>query len=473
MIGLDEMGPRPGPRFAGEMLNNPLVTDSLRLVAVALLVLANGFFVASEFALVSVRKTRIYELVSQGDRAAQWVARAIEDPDSVIAATQLGITLSSLGLGWIGEPALAHLLEPIVALVPEGARSGLSHTLSAGIAFAAITFLHVVVGELAPKSIALQHPESTSLVVARPTIWAEWIFKPAILVLNGAGNALLRLVGNQPASGHEMVHSVEELKMIVSASAEGGVVEGEEEEILRAVFDFGDTLVRQVMVPRTEVVAVAADSTLDELIDLVGEQPYTKLPVYEDRMDHVIGIVHVKDVLRALQRNPDSNLRARELMREAVFVPEAARVISLLELFRSRHQHIAMVLDEYGGTAGVVTLEDILEEIIGEVSDPFDDEPEIQSLPDGSSLIDGLMLIEEVNDYFGLGLDDPDYETIAGFVLGRLGRLAKVGDAIVVDGTRLRVEAMDGRRIARVSLTPLEPARRRSMLTGGEPSSDS
>jgi CBS domain containing-hemolysin-like protein len=450
------------------MFTNPFVIDGLRLIAVVLLVLANGFFVAAEFSLVSVRKTRIYELVSQGNQSAKSVARAIEDPDSVIAATQLGITLSSLGLGWIGEPALSHLLEPVVSLFPAAVQSEVSHTISAAVAFAIITFLHVVVGELAPKSIALQAPESTSLKVALPTLWAERIFKPVIWLLNGAGNGLLQLAGIDPASGHELVHSVDELKMIVTASAEGGVVEGEEEEILHAVFEFGDTLVRQVMVPRTEVVALPADASLEEVMDLVGEQPFTKLPVFEDRMDQVIGIVHVKDVLQALRHNPEDKVKARDLMREAIFVPEAARVISLLNLFRSRRQHIAIVLDEYGGTAGVVTLEDLLEEIVGEVSDPFDDEPEIQSLADGSSLVDGLALIEEVNEHFGLELDDPDYDTIAGFMLGRLGRLAKVGDTIRIDGTSLRVEAMDGKRIARVSLIPSTAGRRRALLASSD-----
>lgn len=454
------------------MFTNPFVIDGLRLIAVFLLVLANGFFVAAEFSLVSVRKTRIYELVSQGNPSAKSVARAIEDPDSVIAATQLGITLSSLGLGWIGEPALSHLLEPVVALFPAAVQSGISHGISAALAFALITFLHVVVGELAPKSIALQTPETTSLAVALPTLWAERVFKPAIWLLNGAGNGLLRLVGVDPASGHELVHSVEELKMIVSASAEGGVVEGEEEEILYAVFEFGDTLVRQVMVPRTEVVALPAESSLEEVMDLVGEQPFTKLPVFENRMDQVIGIVHVKDVLQALRQNNQADLKARDIMREAIFVPEAARVISLLNLFRNRRQHIAIVLDEYGGTAGVVTLEDLLEEIVGEVSDPFDDEPEIQSLADGSSLVDGLTLIEEVNEHFDLTLEDPDYDTIAGYVLGRLGRLAKVGDTIRIDGTRLRVEAMDGKRIARVSLIPSTANRRRAVLASAEQSTD-
>jgi len=436
------------------MFDNPFVVDGVRLIAVVLLVLANAFFVAAEFALVSVRKTRIHELVARGHRGAQAVAKAIDDPDSVIAATQLGITLSSLGLGWIGEPALAHLLEPVVNLAPLAIRSGLSHAISAGIAFGFITFLHVVVGELAPKSIALQRPEATSLVVAGPTLLAESLFRLPIKVLNGAGNALLRLVGFKPASGYEMAHSVEELKMIVSASAVGGVVEGEEEEILKAVFDFGDTLVRQVMVPRTEVIAVSADANLQAMMDVVGEQPYTKLPVFEKRMDHVIGIVHVKDVLRALRQQPAPEVRARDLMREAIFVPEAARIISLLELFRAKRQHMAIVLDEYGGNAGVVTLEDLLEEIVGEVSDPFDDAPEIQPLADGTSLVDGLALIEEVNDHFELALYDPNYDTIAGFVLGRLGRMAKIGDQVVVDGIQLRVEAMDGRRVERLSVTP-------------------
>lgn len=434
------------------MIESPLLLDALRIVAVIVLVLANGFFVAAEFSLVSVRRTRIYELASQGNVAAHWVARAIEDPDSVIAATQLGITLSSLGLGWLGEPAFAHLLQPLIDLVPTPAQSTVSHSVSAGLAFVLITFLHVVVGELAPKSIALQNPETTSLAVARPTLWSEWIFKPAIWVLNNTGNWLLRMVGVDPASGHELLHSVEELKMIVSASAEGGVVEDEEEEMLRAVFDFGDTLVRQVMVPRTEVIAMPADATLEEIMELAAEHPYTKIPVFEESLDDVAGVIHIKDVLRALQRESNGR-RAKDFMREAIFIPETARVSSLLQRFRDRKQHIAIVMDEYGGTAGVVTLEDLLEEIVGEVSDPFDSEPDIVPLSDGSSLVDGLTLIEEINEHFELGLEDPDYDTIAGFVLGRLGRMARVGDAVSVDGARIRVEAMDGHRIDRVSMT--------------------
>lgn len=450
------------------MIEGSWLLDLLKILAVILLVLANAFFVAAEFALVSVRRTRIRELVEQGNRAARWVDRTIADMNTTIAATQLGITICGLALGWIAEPALAHLLEPIVRLFPPASQGTVSRSISAGLAFALVTFMVVVVGELAPKSIALQNPERTSLIVAPPTLWMKWLLRPAVLLLNGTGNAILRLIGIEPAAGHQLVHSVEELKMLVSASAESGLVESQEEEMVHAVFEFGELLVRQVMVPRTEMVAVPADTTLDGVLQTAAESRYTKLPVYEGSLDHVIGIVHLKDLLPYLSQDAANgkNLTARDLMREAIFVPETLRVVNLLERFRARRQHIAIVLDEYGGTAGLVTLEDLLEEIVGEVSDPFDTEPDIQPLPDGSHLIDGLTLIEDVNEHFGLNLSDPHYDTIAGFILGRLGRVAKVGDTVVVDGVRLRVEAMDGLRIARVSLTPLEPAEQPQTLGG-------
>jgi putative hemolysin len=428
--------------------------DLLKLVAVALLVLANAFFVAAEFALVGVRRTRIAELIAKGDIAARSVEKAIRDPDRFIAATQLGITLASLGLGWIGEPALSHLLEPLINLFPTSIKSGLSHSLSAGLAFALITFLHVVIGELAPKSVALQNPERTSLIVARPTLLVEWIFRPVIWLLNGSGNALLKLFKIQPASGHELVHSVEELKMLVSASAGSGVVEGEAEEMLHAIFDFGETLVRLVMIPRTEMIAIPADSSLEETLHVAIEEQYTKLPVYGESLDQILGVVNLKDLLGAIYGERIEAKTARDLMREAIFIPDTAKVSALLKLFRARQRHIAIVLDEYGGTAGLVTLADLLEEIVGEVGDPFDHEPEVLPLPDGSSLVDGLVPIDDLNERLNLDLYDPYYDTIAGFVLGHLGRLAKVGDTIIVEGVQLRVEAMDGLRIARVSLVP-------------------
>jgi CBS domain containing-hemolysin-like protein len=435
-------------------MESTLISDLIRLVAVFFLVLANGFFVAAEFALVSVRRTRIAELITQGNRTARWVKRAIDDPDRFIAATQLGITLASLGLGWIGEPALGHLLQPVINLFPVEIESEVSHSLSSGLAFAIITFLHVVVGELAPKSIALQDPERTSLLVAQPTVWTEWIFKPAIWLLNGTGNLLLRILGFQPASAHELVHSPEELKMLASASAESGIVKDSAEEMIHAVFEFGDMLVRHVMIPRTEMIAVPFDATVDEMLQVAIKHPYTKFPVYNISLDHVVGIVHLKDLVRVRHGEGLDQQTARDIMREAIFIPETARLDDLLNRFRARKRHIAIVLDEYGGTAGAVTLEDLLEEIVGEVSDPFDTEPEIQALPDGSSSIDGLTLIDEINEHFNLNLSDPYYDTIAGYILGRLGRIAQVGDSIQVDSVELRITAMDGLRIARVSLNP-------------------
>jgi CBS domain containing-hemolysin-like protein len=435
-------------------MENSIWIDILRLVAVFLLVLANGFFVAAEFAIVAVRRTRIAELAAEGNSAARRMQKALQNPDRFIAATQLGITLASLGLGWVGEPALSNLLRPLIDLFPSSIESEVSHSLSAGLAFAVITFLHVVIGELAPKSIALQNPERTALIIVQPTMWVEMIMRPLIWVLNGAGNGLLRILRVRPASSHEMVHSVAELKMLVTASAGSGKVADDAEEMVHAVFDLGDTLVRLVMIPRTEMAAVSADATLEEIVHISAEYPYTKFPVFGENLDQVLGVVHLKDIMSASLDKPETAKTARDLMREAIFIPETARVSGLLRLFRDRQQHIAIVLDEYGGTAGVVTFEDLLEEIVGEVGDPFDQVPEIQSMPDGSTLIDGLMPLDDFNEHFHLDLSDPYYDTIAGFILGRLGRLAQVGDLILLDGFRIRVEAMDGLRIARVSVSP-------------------
>jgi len=441
------------------------LADLLKLLAVAILVLANGFFVMAEFALVSVRRTRIEELIAQGNATARTVSKAINDPDRFIAATQLGITLASLGLGWIGEPALAHLLQPLVERIPGPWQSAASHSLAAGIGFAIITFLHVVVGELAPKSVALQNPERASLIVARPTLWTERLFAPFIWALNGTGNALLKMLGIQPASGHQLVHSAEEIRMLVTASAQGGAIETSEQEMVEAVFDLGETLARQVMVPRTEMVCLQADATLAGASALAAETLLTKFPVYEEDLDHIIGVLHTKDLVKAMHTGQDTATPVRQLVREAIFLPESIRVDGLLAKFRQRRQHIAILLDEYAGTAGLVTLEDLMEELIGEVQDAFDrPEPHIRRVSDTTALIDGLVLIEEVNDAFEISLQDPNYDTIAGYVLGRLGRIAAVGDVVeaIRDGKRLRfrVEAMDGLRIAllKLEILPLKPA---------------
>lgn len=434
-------------------MDSAIGENLLRLVAVIFLVLMNGFFVAAEFALVSVRGTRIAELVAKGNSAAKWAAKALEHPDQVIAATQLGITLASLGLGWIGEPALSHLLEPLIELLPIKLQEGASHSISVGVAFTIITFLHVIVGELMPKSIALQNPEATSLWVARPTLWTETLFKPFIWILNGTGNALLKMIGVNPADAHQLAHSVEELKMIVTASAEEGVMETEEQEMLHAIFNFGELLVRRVMIPRTEIVAFEADIHLEEAINIAIHSQYTKFPVYDDDLDNIIGIVHIKDLLRAAHDARRKDYKVRELLREAYFVPESVPVKSVLNQFRVQRRHIAIVMDEFSGTAGLVTLEDLLEEIVGEVSDPFDNtQPEIQQHSDGTVIIGGLVSIEEINKKFGFMLKDPNYDTIAGFVMGKLDRIPEKGDIVEHEKVRLLVKEMDGMRIARLIL---------------------
>ena len=426
----------------------------VRLLAVVVLVLLNGFFVAAEFALVSIRRTRVEELAAQGDRAALAVRQAVHDPDRFIAATQLGITLASLGLGWIGEPALAVLLEPALGLLPEALVGLARHSIAVAVAFAIITFLHVVVGELAPKSIALQRPEQTALAVARPTLLAERLFKPAIWALNGAGNMLLRLVGLTPAGVHEMVHSVEEIKMLMEASAHGGVIENAEYEMLDAVFDLRGMLVRQMMVPRTEVIMIEAAATLRDLIALHAEEPRSRFPVYEEDADHISGILHLREVVQELAAGK-LDTPVRGLVREAVFVPETIRIGGLLTEFRQHRQHIAIVLDEYGGTAGLITLEDVLEEIAGDVPDEFEEViSEIVPAPDGSALVDGRTAIEDVNDFFDLALTDPNYDTIAGYVMGLLERIPRVGDEVTAGGVRFRVETMSGLRVGMLRIAP-------------------
>ncbi len=425
--------------------------DLLSLVGVALLILANAFFVAAEFALVSVRRTRVEELIQQGRIGAGAVKEALHDPDRFIAATQLGITIASLGLGWLGEPALSHFIEPVIHSIPAEWISLASHSISAAISFTLITALHVIIGELMPKSIALQNPEGTALFVARPTLIVQTILYPAITILNGIGNALLRLMGVQN-TGHQIVHSVQELKMLVEASEESGLLEEEERDMIHAAFDFGDITAREVMVPRTEMIAVDADSPVNDLIQLAITHSYSKFPVFEGDVDHIIGIAHVKDLVR-VQHNDRLNATIRGLMREALVIPATSRLDTLLQEFRVKKQHLAIALDEYGGTAGLVTLGDLMTQIVGEVNDQFDKStPEIQRLPDGSALIGGMALMEEVNDHFSLNLKDENYDTIAGFVLGKLKRLAKVGDTVDANGVHLKVEAMDGLRISRISL---------------------
>lgn len=442
---------------------NPTALDLLLLGGALLLIFANAFFVAAEFALVSVRKTRIEEMVAQGNVTAKIVRHVIHDPDRFIAATQLGITIASLALGWIGEPAIAHLIEPLFGFIPD---SLLSHATASAIAtviaFAIITFLHVVIGELAPKSISLGYPEQAALVVARPMVIFENIFRPAIWALNGAGNGLLRLVGLGGPTGHQLVHSVEELKMLVSSSAASGELEPVERDFAERAFEFADTEVSEVMIPRTAMRAVEDTATIQDYLALFTEISHSRFPVYSGTLDNVVGFVWVKDVLRALAKNSDARRQLlKPLMRTPLYVPETKVIGELFGEMQRAKAQMAIVLDEYGGTAGMVTIEELIEEIVGSVSDELAaNKPQLRRIEDGQIEADAMMSVDEANAQMGIELpESDDYETLAGLLMTRMGRVPKEGDTVRIGNFKLTVGKMQGPRIEKVLLTKLSDKR--------------
>ena len=424
-----------------------------RLAAVLALVFANGFFVAAEFSLVTVRKTRIDQLIAEGSSLARPVRRAITDPDSYIAATQLAITMTSLGLGWIGEPAVSSLIEPALGLLPLSLRAATSHTLAVALGFAFITALHIVLGELAPKTVALQHAERTALIVGRPTELFMRIFWPFITVLNSTGRAVVRMLGLKPPSGSSLVHSEEELKMLVTASQEAGVIEEEEEQMLHRVFGFGDLTAGQVMLPRTEMMALPVRIGRQELLERLSQATQLVIPVYRAHLDDIAGLVRMRDLLGVLA-GTDEAVDLTPMLHEPLTVPDTLKADDLLTDMRKRRTPLAIVIDEYGGTAGMVTFERLMERIVGEIGTAGDGGASaITVLTDGSALIDGLALTTDVNVQFGLQIDEDLYDTIGGYVLGRLGRRPRLGDVVEIGGRKIRVEALDGLRVARVLLS--------------------
>lgn len=426
------------------------------LGAVIALVALNGFFVATEFALVSVRRTRIEHLASEGNSAAKGVQKALHSLDAYIAATQLGITMASLALGWIGEPALAHLIEPALSFLPAVVAPAAAHTVAVAIAFTIITSLHIVLGELAPKTIALQRPERTALLVAGPTSLFLRIFWPFIAVMNGAGNLVVRLVGLSPASGHAMVHSAEELRLLVEESGEAGVLDEEEQEMLINVFAFAHRPAYQAMVPRTEVVTVEHDARLPEFLDRFATTGHTRFPVIgPGGIDHVVGLISAKDILVALR---DGRLSFDDpiasLIRPAFFTPETKRIGDLLQEMREQRIRLAILVDEYGGMAGMVTTEDLVEEIFGELEDEREhDAAALTTIDDRTTVVEGQIRVDELNEELEVDIPNGDYETLAGFILTQLGRLPNPGDVVNYDGLRLTVLEMQGPRIRRVQIT--------------------
>ena len=455
----------------------------LDIALVLILVLANAFFVASEFALVSVRKTRIDQLVAEGNRTAVVVQRAVRDLDRYIAATQVGITLASLLLGGIGEQTLEPILAFLFGWVPESTWGITRAALIAGIAYFIMTALHVIIGELMPKSIALQKAESTALWIGRPMSFFAVVFSPLIWLLNGIGNALLRLLGFHAAEGHDQVHSPEELDLIFTESHKGGEINQTEFEILHRVVRFSDTNVRAVMVPRLEMQALPVSITRRELTAFLQGRPHTRIPVYEDSLDEMIGIVNSKDLEHLYNRELSRELEQMKLaisakqngghgpdviqatdadekildltpiVIDAVFVPETIRIDQLLTELKKRRQQIAIIIDEYGSTTGLITLADLLEQVFGDLPDENGNtEPEILQQPDGSIQLAGGVSIDEVNELFGPGFPTDESVTMGGLVLTALGRTATVGDEVEINGFRLRVDKVDRFRISKLSL---------------------
>ncbi|MCL7417641.1 MAG: hemolysin family protein [Halalkalicoccus sp.] len=423
------------------------------LLLALFLVALNGFFVAAEFAFVRIRSTTVETLLEEGRAGAGTLANAIDSLDDYLAVTQLGITISSLGLGWVGEPAVAALIEPVLeSVLPPG----LISLVAFAIGFGFITFLHVVFGELAPKTIAIQKAERISLLVAPPMKVFYYLFLPGIVIFNGTANFFTRLVGVSPASETDETLSEEEILLVLTRSGKQGAVDIEEVEMIERVFDLDDTAVRQVMIPRPDVVWLPADLPLLELRSTIVEAGHTRYPVLEgENNDDVVGFLDVKDVLRAIEDGADEGTPARDLAREVIIIPETGRIDDLLSGFQRDRSQMAAVIDEWGAFEGIVTIEDIVEEIVGDIQDQFDveveqREPSVEHLENGAYAIDGGVSLSNVNDAIDAEFERAEYETIGGLVLDRLGRVPEVGDEVSVDGYRLSVEAVDGARISTV-----------------------
>ncbi|QFP77288.1 hemolysin family protein [Deinococcus sp. AJ005] len=426
------------------------MNDILGLLALVALVLMNGFFVAAEFSLVSVRRTRIDQLAEEGNATAKVTQGALKNLDLYIAATQLGITMASLAIGFVAEPAIEHLVSPLLAgtALTEGQIRGISF----GLAFAISTILHIVFGELAPKTWALQRSEQVAMLVTRPLLVFTFVFKWAIIVLNAMGNGVVRLFGLRGVAGHHTAYSEEEIRMIVGASSQEGVLEDGERELVYNVFDLSDTTVREIMTPRVDMIVVDGASPLRRMLELNAEHSYSRVPVYQDTPDNIVGVVHSGDVLRHL--NDLDTLTVSGIMRKVFFVPESMKIRDLLTKMREKKSHLSVVVDEFGGTAGLVTLEDALEEIVGEIYDETDEEelPMFIEVGEGVYLIDGGMIVHEVEGILGTNLEDGEgeFDTLGGFMTDRFGDIPEVGYTFVHEGWAFTVEEADERRVSRV-----------------------
>ena len=418
-----------------------------RVLSIALLLLLNGYFVAVEFALVRSRRTRLEAMTRTGDRKARIALKATANLPRLLSASQLGITLASLGLGWVAESTIGVMLHDWFATLPIGMEESLRVTVGAIVALTSVTYMHVVFGELAPRAAALNHPEDFARWLAPPLIVFAWLVTPFIYVLNRSSQAVLRVFGQRADMLEETVHSPEELRMLVEQSQEHGALQPRDADLIEGVFEFSEKNAREVMTPRTDVVGLPIEATLDEAMAIVDESVFSRYPVYEESIDNIVGLVLAKDLLRVL-RNPPAEFDLRSLMRHVHVVPGSREVEEVLSDFKRLKEHLAVVLDEYGGTAGIVTMEDLLEEIVGEILDEHDEpEPPEPRATGGEVAIPGATNIGELNDRFALTVPDDDYTTIGGYLFGALGRLPIVGDRVQAGGAVFTVREMDGRRI--------------------------
>jgi CBS domain containing-hemolysin-like protein len=427
-----------------------------RLLAIILLVLLNGFFVGAEFALVRSRRTRLEAMVRSGDRLARFAVRAVSNISRILSASQLGVTLASLGLGWVAESTVGDIFANMFSYMPFAMELSLRLTLGATLALVVVTYLHVVFGELTPKAAALNHPEALARWLAPPLLFFAWITTPFTYFLNRSSQVILRVLGQEKAGSEEAVHSPEEIRLLVEQSQESGQMLAHDADMIDAVFEFSEKNAREVMTPRTELVALPVEATLSEVLGVVQESGLSRYPVYDESIDNIIGVVLAKDLLKLLA--PRANTEAFDLpsiMRPVHVIPGSREVEEVLADFKRLKEHMAVVLDEYGGTAGVVTMEDLLEELVGEILDEYDT-PEDAEAPlhtrAGETLVPGSTHIGELNEHFSLTIPDEDFTTIGGYVFGVLGRLPVVGDRVIAGGAIFTVREMDARRIESLSV---------------------
>jgi CBS domain containing-hemolysin-like protein len=421
---------------------------------VAILIALTGFFVATEFAIVKIRSTRIDQLVSEGNKNAIAAKTVISNLDEYLSACQLGITITALGLGWLGEPTIEDILHPLFNQLQLS--ESIASIISFSIAFASITFLHVVVGELAPKTMAIQKAEEITLLFSKPVMLFYKIMYPFIKTLNGSARLLTGIFGLKPVSEHEMAHTEEELRMILSESYKSGEINQSEYKYVNNIFEFNDRIAKEIMVPRTEMIGFEKDTNIEEFISTATEENYTRYPIYEGDKDHIVGMINMKEVLTDFVKK--RNLKESILIysRPVIKVMESMPIHDLLLRMQKDRVHMAILVDEYGGTAGLVTVEDIIEEIVGDIRDEFDHDevPDIKKVNENKTIIDGKVLIEEVNDLFGLDIDDTDVDTISGWILTEKME-AKEGDKIALGDYEFKILEMEGYHIKSLEIVRL------------------